>query len=128
MALGIISSLVYTTVDQAGNPRTEGWFLVEYQELTYATGGGGLDLSGTYTFIDTVHTESASGAFTFLPRANDVDLPASTQSGANSVTSLRLQEFIGAASGTVGAASGFTELANGTAISGTRMRLHVVGY
>jgi len=125
MAMGIVSSTVYTTVDQSGVPRTEGWFLVEYQEATYATGGGGLDLSGTYTFIDTVHCQVASGALTFMPEVNDVDLPASTQSGANSVTSLRLKQIMGGAGSGV---AGMTELTDATAISGSRMRIHVIGY
>jgi len=116
----IVSSLVYTVVDQGGSPRTEGWFLFDHSQLTYMQGGTGVDLSGSFAHVEQVSTSIASGVFRFPGYVNHADLPTTSGQAA----SLRIQQLSPGNSGVITQ----VELASGTAMSGSRTQLHVIGY
>ena len=155
--MSVLSGIdVYTLIDQAGNPRTQGWFDFEFQE-NYVTGGVYADLSPHFSVVRDVRLQFASGALHYTPEVNlsTLGTPASVLiqlfwvgSGVITVNSgMAISVLSGAAmlSGlwTTNAASGFlqanvsgfthgakalTEVANATAVSGSRARLLVMGY
>ena len=116
----VISSLVFTVIDQGGNPRTLGWFLWEFQE-NYATGGITADLSAYMRRLEQVICNPASGALLYTPRPNLATIPAAIQSGTPRI------ELFGSTSGGVTAAAE-VEVANGVAVSGARAILQTLGY
>lgn len=59
----VLSALVYTLLDQAGNPRTEAWLTLQYGE-EYANGGVSFDLSPYFRRIDHIATFPMSGGTT----------------------------------------------------------------
>ena len=59
----IVSAIdVYTVKDEAGNPRTTGWFEVEFRE-NYVAGGIGVDLSPYFRVIRDVFPRFVSGLY-----------------------------------------------------------------
>lgn len=58
--MGLVSALTYTVLDQAGNPRTESWMVLEFSGA-YATGGQAIDLSSVFRRIEHVETFPLSG-------------------------------------------------------------------
>ena len=127
----VISSLVFTVIDQGGNPRTLGWFLWEFQE-NYATGGITADLSAYMRRLEAVICNPASGALVYTPRPNLATIPGAIASGTPriellqaTVTSGQAQPLSGVAGAWVGPLS---EIANATAVSGTRAILQTLGY
>lgn len=62
----VLSATVYTLKDQAGNPRTEAWFTLEftgaYQGDGGYAGGQSFDLSPYFKRIDYVQTAPMSGS------------------------------------------------------------------
>lgn len=113
--MAIISSLVYTTVDEGGAPRTEGWFLYE---LTSGYLGGGLvfDVSSYFRRLERGLANPASGTGAMIPVINEGDLPGNPASA-------RLQLYGVRATG-----SGLLDMASGVAVSGARATIYVTGY
>lgn len=135
--MAVLSATVYTTRDQAGNPRTEAWLTIEFTG-NYVQLGQSFDLSPYFKRIDYIQTQPvsgcelravlsgaqpASGAFwnsgeqvLIKPVVDDFATPAST----------RFQIW-----GTPSALSGFgiREIVSGpaAAISGIRFAARVLG-
>jgi len=113
--MAVVSAIdVYTIVDEAGNPRTTGWFDFEFRE-NYLGGGIAADLSPYFRSITEMMTRIASGATLYNPVPNETTFSTPTS------TLIKLMH---------GGASGHPmfELASGTAVSGTRAKLLVIGY
>jgi len=150
----VISALVYTLIDQGGNPRKEGWFLWEFRE-DYSGGGITIDVGNYFRHVEQMLVNPASGAIDYLPKANDASLPGVVQSGSprielwtvvsgvintsgQNITVLSGQTQI--ASGytdiwsgrltqqSYAPARGFDELASGIAVSGVRARVFALGH
>lgn len=153
----IISARIHTLKDEAGNPLTLGWLLVEFRDAGYLPGGEVLDLSTRFRRVEEVLLNPASGALNYWPVVNQADFPGDPRSG-------RLQlHYIGSAAVTVNTSgqnitvtsgqdqpfSGETavwsgqltqqatawrpetalaELRSGIAVSGTRAKVFVLGY
>ena len=100
--MAVTSTLVYTLVDEAGNPRTEGWFTIDFTgNYEGPDGGQSFDLSPYFRRIEQILTQPvsgtvlrallssatpASGAFwisgarvNVVPRIDDYSTPASTR-------------------------------------------------
>lgn len=115
MPTTIVSSLVYTMQDIAGNKRTEGWFLCEYRDATYSTGGEIVDLGAYFRHAEVLQASPVSGAINLIPQINEADYPAD---GA-ALGSGRVQMLRPAASGLGGyIASGWQPFLSGTFLSG----------
>ena len=99
----------YVVKDEAGNPRTIGWFEYEFQE-DYATGGVHANLSPFFRQISDVYARPASGALSHL-----VPVPNEATFGTPASVGIKLL-------------SGGVEIAAGTPVSGTRARLQVLGF
>ena len=150
----IISAQVYTLVDQAGNPHTEAWLIWEFRDTTYSAGGENIDLTPYFRRVEQIVANPVSGALNYVPKPNDSDIPgvagssriqlwAPTVSGAGvSIASgtqgfvsgqlisgnISGQVFFALFSGRLAGQGAFAEVAAGTALSGTRARLLVLGY
>lgn len=111
----IISSTVTTFVDRGGTPRTEGHLLLEFDDASYQPGGEIFDLSSLFRRIEYMHLQAASGALYYMPMNPGVDTPGGP-------ISTRIQLTRSGGSGLV-----FSEVASGTAVSGTRAWAYVVG-
>jgi len=138
----IVSALVYTLIDQGGNPRQEAWFTCQFGEA-YQPGGIAFDLSPYLKRIEHVSTEWMSGgalrapisgvgifsgaAFQSggqvkaLPVFEDYDTPASARFMLQSVLVHAL------VSGTTGL-GGLQEIGSGLAASGVRFLARALGY
>lgn len=59
--MGVVSALQYTLLDEAGNPRTEGWFVLDFT-ANYPQGGQAFDLSPYFRQIEHILTQPISGS------------------------------------------------------------------
>lgn len=154
--MAIISADVYVLKDMAGNPRTHGWFLYEFQG-TYVDGGIAADLSTYMRRVMGIMANPASGALKYIPFPNEVDFPADARSGRVqlffmgsgavtvntsgvnvTITSGQNQPLSGVTAVWSGQMTGqavawdpnraFAEVVSGIAVSGTRARLFALGY
>mgnify|MGYP001582526345 CR=1 FL=1 len=116
----VISAILHTTLDVAGNPRQEGWFLVEFANASYQPGGEVLSLANYFRRVETMQAEMASGAIYSLVKPNEADYPGNPASGRLELWRLN--------SGGSGVASNYLQAVSGLAVSGVRARLHVLGY
>lgn len=119
--MAVISSLVTTFMDKAGNPRTDGWFLTELTS-GYIPGGLQVDLTNWFRRIESLQVEQASGLISSFmwAKPNEVDFPGDPASG-------RVELWRGLSTGS-GAVVTASEALSGNAVSGSRVRLHVIGY
>lgn len=78
--MAVISAEVFELKDQAGNPRSFGWFLYEFRG-TYVPGGIAVDLSSYMRRVAGMVANPASGTLNVLPFPNETDFPADARSG-----------------------------------------------
>ena len=147
----IISAQVYTLLDVGGNPRVEGWFIWEFQE-NYVTGGVAANLSEYFRRVEQMLVSPVSGATYFQPRVHDTSIPGDPRSGLIQLWGVASGAGVSIASGIQGFVSGqllsgnisgqvyfalfsgrlaaqttFAEIADATAVSGTRVRIFALG-
>ena len=109
MATTVTKIDVYTMKDEAGNPRTIGWFEVGFTG-NYVTGGMSVDLSPYFRHISDIYARPASVA------NSNLDLvPDETTFGTPASVSIRM-------------ASAGAEAATTVALDATRVRLQVLGF
>lgn len=136
--------VIYSFKDQAGNNRVAGWIDFEFQEA-YASGGVSLSVSGAvptlsgqkdvgqyFRHIEDIIANPAPGSYNagmYLAAVNPTTIPHNVASG------YPLLQLFSVVSGTNQAASGelpgtipLGEIADATAVSGTRVKLHIIGY
>ena len=146
----IVSAIdVYTVKDEAGNPRTTGWFEVEFRE-NYVAGGIGVNLSPYFRVIRDVFPRFVSGALHYFPEVDPSAMdPASTRIQLTWIGSgLVASGFCTIASGQplisgvwytpllsgnvhlghVAPPRAFNEIDDGTPVSGVRTRLLALGF
>ena len=128
--MAVISSIVFTKEDIAGNMWTEGYFLYDFASSGYPADGENMDLSNFFRRIEFVQAETVSGALDYLVRANAADFPGDGGSGR-----LIISEVVIASghrivtSGVTPLMSGLvSEIASGVAVSGMRAYVHALGY
>ena len=150
----IISSLLFAKEDINGNPFTDGYLLVEYRDAGYTPGGENLNLTSYFRRVEHIETFPASGALEYQPRVNYADLPGNAGSGrlqlwysgsgvlnisGIAITILSghpflISGFIGPVSGRIAAQAAINagvapiEILSGTAVSGVRTKIYVLGY
>ena len=142
----IVSSTVYITVDQAGNPRTEAWLTCEFGEAYQGDGGyaGGIsfNLSPYFRRIEYIQTQPVSGSTLrdvvsggtreFRSGQHVVAVPVMTDFGTPASSRFQLWgqslPFISGSPMTSG--FGLTQLVSGPteAISGIRFVARAIGY
>lgn len=152
--MAIVSTIdSFTVIDQAGTPRTTGWFDVEFRE-SYIADGIGVDLSPHFRVIRAITGWAVSGVYRVKPEPNLATLttPVSTRikllevaSGNVSIQSGYGFVHIGSGqsqplSGLSAVWSGYIVIASGSmpaaqfgelraiAISGTRVQIQVLGF
>ena len=153
----VVSSRIFTMVDVAGNPASMGFYTIEFRDANYTTPGEAMDLSATMRWVEYVITQPLSGTNLFDPRVVQGDFPGNAGSGrlslyyqASGIVTLNISGLaINVLSGSVFITSGFgqamsgrigvtgsgafnagltpLELLSGTAVSGTRAALFVLG-
>jgi len=126
---------IFTMVDQAGNPRVEGWIQWEFQQ-NYSSGGISLSVSGAvptlsgqkdfgnyfrfvYDILVNPVRQVASVAAPYTPMVNPETLNHAVASGYPLI-----QLFAPTGSGVWTP----SELADSTAVSGLRVKMLVIGY
>ena len=77
----VVSGIVFTRSDNAGNPWTEGYFLIEFRDARYTPGGEAMDLSAYMRRVEFMHAQPISGALTYEPRPMATDFPGNAGSG-----------------------------------------------
>jgi len=112
----IISPIVRTTLDVAGNAMVDVYGVFEYRATGILPTGESLDLSAYMRRVEQVQVNRISGAITHVPQVNATDYPGDAGSG-------RMELYITPASGLAAVA-----LASGTAVSGARAYIHAFGY
>lgn len=85
----VVSSLIFTRKDIAGNPHVEGYFLVEFRDARYTPGGESVDLSAYMRRIEFVQTQPVSGILDYEPRPSMTDYPGNAGSGRMTLHYLR---------------------------------------
>lgn len=125
----VISSLVFTKKDIAGNSFVEGYFLVEFRDAGYTPGGEAMDLSSFMRRAEFVQATPASGALDYEARPSYTDYPGNAGSGRVTLHYLRSSLGISIISGTVNIAPAQlrAELLSGVAVSGARAIVHAIG-
>lgn len=154
----VISSTVFTRQDMMGNPWVEGWFLVEFRDANYTLGGENLALNTYMSRIEHINAQFVSGNNNYETSPNLADYPANAGSGrlqlyymGSGIVTLNISGLrVGIQSGALIVTSGVgpvqsgrievtgsgafnagllkIEILSGVAVSGTRTKLHVLGY
>jgi hypothetical protein len=123
----LISPIVRTQRDIAGNEYTDVYSIFEYTSAGILPTGESIDLSPYMRRVELVTAQPISGALLHLPRPIATDFPGNAGSGRMGLF------YIGSGAITV---SGFinagvltqTPLLSGVAVSGTRAYIHAFGY
>ena len=153
----LISPIVFTRRDDAGNPFVEVLSIFEYTSAGILPTGESIDLSSYMRRVETIQAQPISGATLFDPRPNATDFPGNAGSGRMELYSLGsglvtlnisglaitiisghpflVSGFIGPVSGRIAvqgsgafnAAIVNAGLISGTAVSGTRAYIRAFG-
>ena len=148
--MAIVSAIdTFGVIDDAGVRRVTGWFDVEFRE-SYVADGIGIDLSPHFRTIRAIIGQAVSGRYLYSPEANTGDFTAPVsariklhQTASGNISILSGMGYIG--SGQTQALSGRSDtwqlwIASGAlaaaqfgeipaiAVSGTRVRLQVLGF
>ena len=110
----------YTVKDEAGNPRTIGWFEVEFTG-TYVAGGMSVNLSPYFRHISDIHARPSYGHYNLIPVPNEASF------GTPTSALIRLMGNPSVTSGTTTSSLVMVELAGGQPLSG-KARLQVLGH
>ena len=154
----LISPIVFTKRDIAGNQFTEVLSIYEYRDAGLQPGGEAIDLSAYMRRVENIHAQAISGVLLNDPRPNATDFPGNAGSGRMELYTLGsglvtvnisglpitilsghpflVSGFIGPVSGRLNiGGSGFfnfntanAQLLSGTAVSGTRAYIRAFGY
>ena len=154
----LISPIVFTRRDDAGNPWVEVLSIFEYRDAGLQPGGESIDLSAYMRRVEVVTAQAISGALLNDPRPNATDFPGNAGSGRMELYTLGsglvtvnisglpitilsghpflVSGFIGPVSGRLNiGGSGFfnfntanAQLLSGTAVSGTRAYIRAFGF
>mgnify|MGYP001596690385 FL=1 len=154
----LISPLVFTKRDIAGNAFTEVLAIFEYTSAGILPTGESIDLSNFMRRVEMIQAQAISGALLNDPRPNATDFPGNAGSGRMELYTLGsglvnvnisglpitilsghpflVSGFIGPVSGRLNiGGSGFfnfntanAQLLSGTAVSGTRAYIRAFGY
>ena len=110
----------YTVRDEAGNPRTIGWFEVEFTGA-YDAGGMSVDLSPYFRHISDIHARPSHGHENLIPVPDEASFvtPASVR--------IRLMGNIGGTTATI-AALNMVEPDTPLTLAGSKVRLQVLGF
>ena len=77
----LISPIVFTRKDDAGNPSVEVLAIFEYRDAGLQPGGESIDLSNYMRRVEMVQAQAISGALLNEPRPNATDFPGNAGSG-----------------------------------------------
>ena len=154
----LISPIVLTRRDEAGNPFVDLYSIYEYRDAGIQPTGEAVDLSAYMRRVEYLHAQPVSGAFLYEPRPNATDFPGNAGSGrmelyylGSGLVTLNISGLavnvisghpfivsgvIGAMSGRIGvtgsgafnASIAQTQILSGTAVSGARAYIHAFGY
>lgn len=154
----VISPIVRTMVDGAGNPMTELYGIVEFRDAGHLPAGEAFDLSAYMRRTEYLFMQPISGALYYEPRVVAGDFPGNAGSGrltlfslASGIVTLNIsgvgisltsgQTFtvsgvlglisgllVRGASGAFNASLDQAQILSGTAISGVRAYFHALGY
>ena len=77
----VISSVLFTKKDVAGNPWTEAWAVIEFRDANYSPGGENLALANEFSRIEYILVTPLSGNNNYRPETNMGDYPTNGGSG-----------------------------------------------
>jgi len=154
----LISPIVLTRRDVAGNSFVDVYSIFEYRDAGIQPAGESIDLSSYMRRVEFIHAQPISGAFLYEPRPNATDFPGNAGSGrmelyyiGSGLVTLNvsgipitivsghpflISGFIGPVSGVIArtASGAFNasitqiQVLSGTAVSGARAYVHAFGY
>ena len=134
--MGITSSLLFTVIDQNGNPRTEAWLTLEFSGA-YPSGGQAFDLSPYFSLIENIVPFPMSGGQSKAPISASASIEVASGSlmrvtpvVTDYATPASTRFMLGGFSALSGIAREVMDLTSGLtgSVSGIRFGARVLGY